>query len=380
MNVSKFIADLERADALKLANLLRRPTPEEAAILRVHLGPERFERMHRLAQATVARAQAAQPKGNVVVIPGFLGSELTAYSPGGGQEPIWINVRRLSSDGFDRLRICDDPCPDPDGEQLRASGVFKRNYGELLLALAARWNVYAFAYDWRNDLNASARLLDGWLASKCSGQPVHLVGHGSGGLVARAFIANHPERWQSMVEKNCAAPSQRGGRLVLLGTPNRGSMIAVQALAGVAGFVTKLGLLKGVRDRDELLKVVLSFPGLYQLLPAPDLFADAKLLYQGRTYSDLASVDVEVPQRHLTAVLKFHESLRTPRDLERIHAIVGYGQATYSGIKDISRLDHLDAVLRNRARRRSGHARNGTTGRSRQLLRRRRAWRPDVEP
>ena len=61
--------------------------------------------MHRLAQATVARSQAAQPKGNVVVIPGFLGSELTAYSPGGGQEPIWLNVQRLASDGCDRLRM-----------------------------------------------------------------------------------------------------------------------------------------------------------------------------------------------------------------------------------------------------------------------------------
>ena len=137
MNLSRFLADLERSDALKLANLLRRPTPEEAVALRGHLGPDGFERMHRLAQATVARSQAAQPKGNVVVIPGFLGSELTAYSPGGGQEPIWLNVQRLASDGCDRLRMGDGPCLDPDREHVEASGVFKRNYGELLLALAA---------------------------------------------------------------------------------------------------------------------------------------------------------------------------------------------------------------------------------------------------
>ena len=31
MNSSRFLAELERADALKLANLLRRPTAEEAA-------------------------------------------------------------------------------------------------------------------------------------------------------------------------------------------------------------------------------------------------------------------------------------------------------------------------------------------------------------
>ena len=105
MNVSRFLAELERADALKLADLLRRPSAEETAILRNHLGVERFERMHRLAEASLARAEAAEPKGNVVVIPEFLGSELTAFSPGGGQEPIWLNVRALATDGIDRLRI-----------------------------------------------------------------------------------------------------------------------------------------------------------------------------------------------------------------------------------------------------------------------------------
>ena len=125
--------------------------------------------------------------------------------------------------------------------------------------------------------------------------------------------------------------------------PISGSIIAVQALAGVASFVTKLGKLKGLRDRDDLLKVVLSFPGLYQLLPAPDSLPDANLLYQGRTYSDLPSVDVEVPQRYLTAALKFHKSLRTPIGCDRIYTILGYGQPTFSGIKDMTRLDHLDA-------------------------------------
>ena len=97
-------------------------------------------------------------------------------------------------------------------------------------------------------MNATADRLDAWLDSKFRGQPVHLVAHGSGGLVARAFIARHPERWESMRDKDCTRSSQRGGRLVMLGTPNQGSIIAVQALSGVASFVTKLGKLKGLRD------------------------------------------------------------------------------------------------------------------------------------
>ena len=107
---------LERADAGKLAQMLRRPSPEEAAILQEHLGEERFKRMRRMAQATMARVEAAKPKGNVVFIPGLCGSELTAFNPGGGQEPIWPNVRLLAADGLERLRFCDEVSPNPDDE------------------------------------------------------------------------------------------------------------------------------------------------------------------------------------------------------------------------------------------------------------------------
>ena len=198
MRVQKFLAELERADALKLAGMLRRPSAEETAILRNHLGAERFERMHRLAEASLARAGAAEPKGNVVVIPTFLGSELTAFSPGGGQEPIWLNVRSLVADGIDRLRIKDGGGPEPDGEELKPTGVLKRYYGELLLSLAGRWNVLAFCYDWRKDLDENARLLAAWLEKKLPGQPAHLIAYGMGGQVARAFVARCPEQWRGM--------------------------------------------------------------------------------------------------------------------------------------------------------------------------------------
>lgn len=42
--------------------------------------------------------------------------------------------------------------------------------------------------------------------------PVHFVGHSMGGLVINAYLASHP--------------TERAGRVVMLGTPNRGSKIA----------------------------------------------------------------------------------------------------------------------------------------------------------
>ena len=99
----------------------------------------------------------------------------------------------------------------------------------------------------------------------------------------------------------------------------------------------------------SLLKAVLSFPALCQLLPAPSLFPEAERLYLARTYSNLKSVNVEVPQNNLDSAREFHESLSAPADVERMHAIFGYGQATYSGIREVDgipgfhRLDHLEA-------------------------------------
>ena len=121
---------------------------------------------------------------------------------------------------------------------IESSGILKRYYGVLLLHLAARWDVRSFHYDWREELGDTADKLFSRLQDKewfPPGEPVHIVAHGTGGLIAWALRARHPELWES---------TRRCGRLVLLGTPTRGTYIAVQTLAGVAGFVKKLGLLK----------------------------------------------------------------------------------------------------------------------------------------
>ena len=298
INVQRYLALLERADAGKLAQTLRRPSTEEAAILQEHLGQERFQRMRKMAQAAMARAEAARPRGNVVVIPGLCGSELTAFNPGGSQEPIWPNVRLLAADGLDRLKFYDELTPDPDDEHIESTGILKRYYGVLLLHLAARWNVRSFHYDWRAGLGDTAEKLLAKLKGKewfPPGEPVHIVAHGRGAWLHGLCGLVIPKLW---------GPDRRCGRLVLVGTPTRGTYIAVQALAGVAGFVRKLGMLKEEHDRDDLLKIILSFPSLYELLPSPSSGSPPDLLYKASTYTDLDSVDVEVPQRNLDRELE----------------------------------------------------------------------------
>ena len=63
MKVKKFVADLEQADALQAGWYASPADAEETEVLRVHLGAEQFERMHRLAQSTLARAGAGRAEG-----------------------------------------------------------------------------------------------------------------------------------------------------------------------------------------------------------------------------------------------------------------------------------------------------------------------------
>jgi pimeloyl-ACP methyl ester carboxylesterase len=196
---SAFLAEIEEADPRELAELLRRPGREKERLLRVHLGDERYRRLHGLALRRGAEGES-RPRGNVVVIPGLMGSQLTAFGRDGEAEPIWLNLALLLDGHFDRLRLAVDGHADQgDSFAVRASGILKRYYGELLLTLGLEWNVRAFWYDWRKDVRLASAALEARLADWFpAGAPVHLVAHGMGGLVARAFAKGYPERWKAI--------------------------------------------------------------------------------------------------------------------------------------------------------------------------------------
>ena len=88
---------------------------------------------------------------------------------------------------------------------------------------------------------------------------VYLLAHSSGGLLARALKAYHGATW----DKLC----QRGGRLVMLGTPNHGAYAALELLSGQAELMRMLDLLDSKRDLDEICRQFRRYPGLIELLP-----------------------------------------------------------------------------------------------------------------
>jgi hypothetical protein len=324
-----FIARVESANVDEFIQLLLRPTAPEEQALRAHLGDERFQRLHGLALKHGARRELTAPRGNVVVIPGMLGSALTAFDRAGAGTPVWVNVPGITAGALDQLRLADDGLADADPmHEVRATGILKRHYGELLLALAEEWNVRAFWFDWRKDIKlAAAELeaqLNGWFLD---GAPTHLVAHGMGGLVARAFIKNAPERWAAMWDRQSVAPGTLGGRLLLLGAPQHGSFTSPQLLLGCAGIARKLILLDNRRDPADLLAILHSFPGLYQMLPSPLVMPRMHRLYEATTYGRL-----EVSQRHLDNAWRQHQWLSGVQDPARMISILGANQPTFSDI------------------------------------------------
>ena len=157
------------------------------------------------------RAGADQPI--VFVLPGIMGSHLNI-----GDREVWLRYVALLRGGLGDLA-------DVDAVKVRPVALVGDGYRELCEFLQNSHEVIPFAYDWRRSVTDAARLLAVEVdnALRRTRQPVRIVAHSMGGLVVRAMIAARPDLWDRMCERD-------GARLVMLGTPNRGSHDIVEAL------------------------------------------------------------------------------------------------------------------------------------------------------
>ncbi|MDS4040227.1 MAG: CHAT domain-containing protein [Candidatus Competibacter sp.] len=204
----------------------------------------------------VRRSRAVTtPRPLAVVLPGTMGSNLNANG-----DPVWLKYRALLLGGLKRLRM-----GEPDIVPIDLIDDF---YGPLLEFLARTHQVEIFPYDWRLSVRDAAQQLADALekllpVTERAGQPVHLVAHSMGGLVARAMIADGGRGtavWQRIVR----LPNSR---LLMLGTPNAGSYEAVRWLTGFNPTQAKLSLLDITQGTDDIINLVRQFPGLLELLP-----------------------------------------------------------------------------------------------------------------
>jgi hypothetical protein len=336
-----YLTRLEAADVPEFAQLLLQTAKNSSeavqagALLRCYFGNALYDRLYGLALRweISQRDRAKSPQGNVVIIPGLLGSQLTSTDDTGQQEPLWLNLPNIAAGKLARLRLKADGRSAVDARYtVRATGILKRCYGELLLSLATQWHVHAFWYDWRKEFELAAAELQAsikrWYGED---EPVHLIAHASGGLVARWYLAQNHHRWLK------AHKGQRS-KLIMLGTPNHGSLAAPLAVAGLPTLFQWVDHLDADYQGHDYRAMVSSFPSLYQLFPAHALLADkefADQLYDPATYGP----DGIIPPgqlekaKHSQAALASYKTAATPLQML---LVAGYNQPTIVGLSNLA--------------------------------------------
>ena len=262
----------------------------------------------------------------VIFIHGVLGSKLRDKQTG---EEVWFSSPvNLVFDEFQHLAFDIDPQSlevvnnKYEPYELAGDIIGKDFYGNIVRTLAnyggyklstpgvsvdpAQKNYYVFIYDWREDnvVNAS-KLADFIEQIRLDYQQpdlkVDLVAHSMGGLIARYFM----RYGKTDVTNSNDFPvnlygAERVRRVILLGTPNLGSVKMLNA------FIDGIGL--GFQKIGA--ETLATMPSLYQLLPHP--LNDWLVTAEGKKLErDLFDVDVW---------RRFQWSIFAPETRERIRA------------------------------------------------------------
>lgn len=247
-----------------------------------------------LTIAVVAQtpANASEGKTPIIIIPGLTGSELVNSKTG---EKVWFRARRAKDDDL-RLPISPNLARNRDnlvtGDIIRGVKLFKflpetEIYERLINALETRggykegkWDAppkdgdhdtfYVFPYDWRRDNAESARLLIRRIEilKRRLGKPklkFNLVAHSMGGLIARYAAMYGNADLQPRAPKPTWAGADHLNKIFLLGTPNEGSVSALNALLNGFSYIgggLNLPFIQNISRFDAF-----TIPSIYQLLP-----------------------------------------------------------------------------------------------------------------
>lgn len=233
-----------------------------AALTAVDGADDGFEKLIKRQTEPIPRSvRKGTPTGTwpiVFVLPGIMGSHLAVED-----DRIWLDPLDLAAGGFEKLAI--------DAHGVRAEAPVRMYYGDLIEYLAKTHTVRSFPFDWRRPVAEEARRLGDEIdealdQAERDGQPVRIIAHSMGGIVARVMIAERPDIWKRMCK-------HQSSRFIMLGTPNGGAFATVQTLLAREPYIRYLSMLDLKKGHDSrfLLKIIGRFPGLMSLLPqTPD--------------------------------------------------------------------------------------------------------------
>lgn len=264
-----------------------------------------------------ARSGTSRP--HLFVLPGILGSHLEI-----GDDRVWLDPVDVFRGRLSRLDLHAD-----NTKEVRAERPLDRTYGDLMAFLSNKHDVEAFAFDWRLSMQEEAKRFAARLSDqlRASDQPVRILAHSMGGLVTRLAFAQSVDLWERF-------RARRGNRLVMLGTPNRGSFSIVRLLMARERTTKMLALLDFRNSETDLLSFIRRFPGILELLPLDDHLD----VFDAQTWQALKSADRSDWPSPVTSDLAIARSTwqqlgRAPTDGQRMVYVAGAADATPIGIE-----------------------------------------------
>ncbi len=230
-----------------------------------------------------ASSTATPGQPPVILIHGIMGSRLGDTHSG---EEVWPgSVSKAIFSDYDELALTINPDtlePVPNHiipTQITDGFAGDNYYGEIIRTLETAGGYqhaepgirvtddqpryYVFTYDWRQDNVRTVRELDRFIGQIRAdhGNPalkIDIIAHSMGGLIARYYLRYGT---QDVLSSNDFPVSMRGAsrvrRVILLGTPNLGSVEAIRNF--IAGRKVVLGHIKT--------EVLATMPSIYQLFP-----------------------------------------------------------------------------------------------------------------
>lgn len=195
---------------------------------------------------SAVRGKAAADAPIVILIPGVFASQLRVA------DTVWLDRERLANGELAKLAI--------NQLGIKPAGIVSECFESLIDALSEQFEVHVHDYDWRNSLKDEVKLLAARVEEALQkNRKLYLLAHSSGGLLARALLAYQKPIWENFCK--------RGGRLLMLGTPNQGSYALLELLTGEAELIRMLDLLDDKLDLAAICKQFRSYPGILELLP-----------------------------------------------------------------------------------------------------------------
>jgi len=321
-NLEKLDQYLAIGDIPAVRETLFKLEDHEQERLQAELG----ENAYNLLFASARRIRRGPKKGRVILIHGIMGSDLNV-TRNRRTRHVWVSLWRILQGRMADLKLNLQGGPEKPDVQVDVIGQNKKVYLPMLVELNNQWEVKPFSYDWRIDIADSADRLAQVVKTFGNRKPVHLVVHSMGGLVSRYFIKRHPKLWESMKDPEGFAS---GGRLIMLGTPNNGSYAIPLVMSGKDKVVKMLDLVDVTHNRRQMIDILTTFHGAYQMLPSPfvTLEDDHKQLYRKHHWGSLP-----VYQPLLDKAAKLHRDIHPVVDTERFIYVAGYNRKTPSRIQ-----------------------------------------------